>query len=187
MNESISQSVVQIFLDAIRWDPHDETFATPGAYDIDILDCTYILVCALIIFTMQTGFALVESGCVSRKNEVNIMLKNVTDCCFGGISYWAFGFGLMYGRGSWTNSFFGWGDFLLNPKIGDPLMGKIFTFFFYQMSFAQSATTIVSGACAERFYFPAYILFSFFNFFPYAIGAGWVWGKSSNLVMKLKF
>jgi Amt family ammonium transporter len=83
----------------------------------------------------------------------------------------------MYGRGKFNNPFFGFGDFFVNPKIGDPLLGRVYTFYLFQMAFAQTATTIVSGSVAERFYFPAYIVFSFFNFVAYSIGGGWIWGK----------
>lgn len=109
------------------------------------------------------------------------MMKNVVDVCFGGLSYWIFGFGLMYGRGEHTNPFVAVGDFFVNAKVGDPLMGQIFTFYFLQMSFATTSTTIVSGACAERFRFHAYCLFSFINTVVYAVAAGWVWGEHGFL------
>lgn len=174
MNQS---EILGILNDAIKWVPRNQSFVTPGFYDIDILDSTYIILVSLIIFTMQTGFGLMESGCVSKKNEVNVMMKIAVDCCFGGISYWAFGFALMYGRGLWNNSFFAFGDFFVNPSIDDPLMGKIFTFFLYQSSFAQTVTSIIGGSCAERFHFTSYIVFAFFNFYVYSIGAGWIWGE----------
>ena len=58
---------------------------------------------------MIVGFGMLESGCVSLKNEVNIMMKNVVDVVLGGITYWAFGYGLSYGSGPGTNPFFGVG------------------------------------------------------------------------------
>jgi ammonium transporter, Amt family len=119
---------------------------------------------------MQTGFALVESGVVQKKNEVNIMMKNIVDVCFGGLSFWMFGFGLMFGRGEHTNPFIAHGDFFVNANPGDTLMAPVLTFYFLQMSFATTSTTIVSGACAERFNFTAYCLFSFVNTVVYA---GW--------------
>lgn len=157
--------------------PRNESYATPGFYDIVEQDSTWAMTTALIIFTMQTGFALVESGVVRSKNEVNIMMKNVVDVCFGGLSFYIFGFGLMFGRGPFNNPFIAAGDFFVNPEVGDPLMAQVFTFYFYQMSFATTSTTIVSGACAERFRFPAYVLFSFVNTVVYSISGGWVWGK----------
>lgn len=120
---------------------------------------------------------MLESGCVSVKNEVNIMMKNIVDIVLGGLTYWIFGYGMSFGRGPLTNSFIAIGDFLLDPPAGDPLMGPIFgtfqlnksTFiiiigsnilcvcvseiaaaFLFQLSFATTATTIVSGAMAER-------------------------------------
>ena len=53
---------------------------------------------------------MLESGCVSLKNEVNIMMKNVVDVVLGGVTYWAFGYGFSYGDGPGTNLFFGFGD-----------------------------------------------------------------------------
>ena len=61
------------------------------------------------ILMIKTGFGMLESGCVSLKNEVNIMMKNVVDVVLGGITYWAFGYGLSYGSGPGTNPFLGVG------------------------------------------------------------------------------
>ena len=94
---------------------------------------------------------MLESGCVSIKNEVNIMMKNIIDIVLGGFTYWLFGYGMSFGRGPLSNPFIAIGDFLLDPPVGDPLMGQIFAAFLFQLSFATTATTIVSGAMAERF------------------------------------
>ncbi|GIX73038.1 putative ammonium transporter 3 [Caerostris extrusa] len=59
-------------------------------------DATWVMTSSFIIFTMQSGFALLESGCVTRKNEVNVMMKNIVDMAFG-MSYWMFGYGISYG------------------------------------------------------------------------------------------
>lgn len=115
-----------------------------------------------------------ESGCVSIKNEVNIMMKNIIDVVFGGFTYWVFGYGISFGRGPYTNAFIAFGDFLLDPDVDDPLMGHIFAAFIFQLSFATTATTIVSGSMAERCNFKAYCLFSLFNTLIYCIPAGWV-------------
>lgn len=61
----------------------------------------------------QTGFGMLESGCVSVKNEVNIMMKNIVDIVLGGFTYWFFGYGMSFGRGPYTNPFIAIGDFLL--------------------------------------------------------------------------
>lgn len=87
---------------------------------------------------MQTGFALVEAGIVRRKNGVNIMMKNIADVCIGGLAFYIFGFGLMFGRGQYTNPFFGFGDFFVDTKFGDPLTSQVFTLYLYQMSYATT-------------------------------------------------
>lgn len=104
------------------------TFAqsTSGVYDLTTEDTNWVLTSAFIIFTMQTGFGMLESGCVSVKNEVNIMMKNIVDIVLGGLTYWLFGYGMSFGRGPLSNPFIAIGDFLLDPVPGDPLMGPIF-------------------------------------------------------------
>jgi ammonia channel protein AmtB len=126
---------------------------------------------------MQTGLALLEVGIVGSKNRVNVMMKNIVDMTMGGFCYWAVGFGLMYGRGAFSNGLFGVGDFFLDIKVTDPLMAPIFTWYFYQMSFCTTSASIVSGAIAERCKFSAYMLISFMMTFIYAIGGGWLWGN----------
>lgn len=157
------------------------SYVIPGVYDIEQDDVAWIMVASIIIFTMQTGFGLLESGIVSRKNEVNIMMKNVVDVVLGGFSYWLFGYGLSYGRSSYTNPFIAFGDFMVDPSVENPLMGQIFTAFFFQLSFATTATTILSGTVAERIKFHAYCLFSLINTVVYCIPAGWVWGEHGFL------
>ncbi len=107
------------------------------------------------------GFGLLESGCVSTKSEVNIMMKNALDVVFGGITYWAFGFGLSFGAGMGSNSFVGVGCFFVDAN--NDHMGYVFAVFLFQLSFATTATTIVSGAMTERTKLSAYILFSLIN------------------------
>lgn len=69
---------------------------------------------------------------------------------FLGLTYWAFGFALSFGRSSISNPFISFGDFFVDPSIKDPMKGAIYSAFIFQMSFATTATTIVSGAMAER-------------------------------------
>lgn len=97
------------------------------------------------------GFGLLESGCVSYKNEVNIMMKNVVDIFLGGLTYWLFGFGFQFGNGPFTTPLIGMGNFAVDAEVGDSSMGAVYSTFIFQLSFATTATTIVSGAMAERF------------------------------------
>uniref|UniRef100_A0A6B2E7W1 Ammonium transporter n=1 Tax=Phlebotomus kandelakii TaxID=1109342 RepID=A0A6B2E7W1_9DIPT len=159
----------------------NSSYVIPGVYDLSVEDTNWVLTSSFIIFTMQTGFGMLESGCVSVKNEVNIMMKNVIDIVLGGFTYWLFGYGMSFGRGPLTNPFIAIGDFLIDPSVGDPLMGPIFAAFLFQLSFSTTATTIVSGAMAERCNFKAYCIFSFLNTAVYCIPAGWVWGEHGFL------
>ncbi|KAF6207295.1 hypothetical protein GE061_018536 [Apolygus lucorum] len=118
---------------------------------------------------------MLESGCVSQKNEMNIMMKNVTDIFLGGVTYWAVGYGLSFGT-AWTCPYLALGDFAMDADVQDPAMGRKYTAFLFQLSFATTATTIVSGAMAERCNFKAYCLFSLLNTIVYCVPAGWVWG-----------
>lgn len=103
-----------------------------------VMDATFPILSCLIIFQMQTGFALVEAGLVRTKNSVNIMMKNIADVCIGGLAFWIFGFGLMFGRGENSTPFFGAGDFFTDTKFGDPLTAGVLTLLFYQMSYATT-------------------------------------------------
>ncbi|XP_034951880.1 putative ammonium transporter 3 [Chelonus insularis] len=164
---------------------HNETNTTEKyiitLFRISKEDSNWIISNAFIIFTMQTGFGMLESGCVSLKNEVNIMMKNVVDISLGGLTYWIFGFGMSFGVDPPTNSFIGTSGYFLNSNVDDELMGAINAAFLFQLSFATTATTIVSGAMAERCNFKAYCLFSFLNTVVYCIPAGWVWGDHGFL------
>ncbi|RLU23151.1 hypothetical protein DMN91_005429 [Ooceraea biroi] len=150
-------------------------------YNISQEDSNWIVTSSFMILTMQTGFGMLESGCVSLKNEVNIMMKNVVDIVLGGLTYWIFGFGFSFGMYEPNNPLIGIGGLLLDPPIDDEYMGSICAAFLFQLSFATTSTTIVSGAMAERCNFKAYCLFSFLNTIVYCLPAGWVWGDHGFL------
>ncbi|XP_070543777.1 putative ammonium transporter 2 [Ptychodera flava] len=143
-------------------------------------DATWILTSAFIIFTMQSGFGLLESGSASRKNEVNIMVKNAVDVIFGGMSYWMFGYGFSFGQDRGSNAFIGIGHAFVQPADDDNF-GNVYSSFFFHTSFATTSTTIVSGAMAERTKLEAYIIFSFFNTFVYCFPSRWVWANTGWL------
>ena len=142
-------------------------------------DATWILTSAFIIFTMQSGFGLLESDSVSRKNEANIFVKNAIDVIFGGLSYWIFGFAFTFAFNHRGNGFCGLGYFLTDADENQ--MGKVFLKYFFQLSFATTATTIVSGAMAERTSLKAYIMYSFLNTLTYSFPAHWIWDHSGWL------
>jgi Amt family ammonium transporter len=143
-------------------------------------DATWILTSSFIIFTMQSGFGLLEAGNVSAKNEVNIMIKNAVDVVFGGLTYWMFGYGLSFGMEAGTNWFCGVGYWCVHTdKIHE--MGALYSTFFFQLSFATTATTIVSGSMAERTKLTSYIIFSLLNTIIYCIPAHWLWASNGFL------
>ncbi|KAK2152018.1 hypothetical protein LSH36_342g06009 [Paralvinella palmiformis] len=126
------------------------------------------------------GFGLLEAGCVHIKSEINIMVKNALDVVFGGVTYWAFGFAFSFGDRPLSNPFIGIGYFFVD--VPDESMGYIYALFLFQLSFATTATTIVSGAMAERTKLIAYNLFSMCMTFIYSIPAHWIWSSKGFLV-----
>ena len=150
------------------------------AIDLVQTHANYIwtLLAAVLVFFMQAGFALVETGFTRAKNAVNILMKNLMDFSMGSIAYWALGFGLMFGA---TNS--GWfgtsGFFLSDFKVGgDPW---VLAFWMFQVVFAATAATIVSGAMAERTKFTGYLIYSIFiSGLIYPIFGSWAWGSLFN-------
>jgi Amt family ammonium transporter len=124
---------------------------------------------------MQAGFAMVETGFTRAKNAGNIMMKNLMDFCMGGLAYWAVGFGLMFGI---SNGFTGWSHFFVNFDNGGVDGQWGFTFWLFQVVFAATAATIVSGAMAERTKFSGYLIYSFMiSLFIYPMVGHWAWGN----------
>lgn len=144
-----------------------------------IMDTLWTLLTAVLVFFMQAGFAMVETGFTRAKNACNILMKNLMDFCFGTVAYWAIGFGVMFGVG---NALFGTSGFFLHDSGGTfasldwtkvPLECK----YFFQLVFAATAATIVSGAMAERTRFMAYILYSIvISAIIYPVSGHWIWG-----------
>ncbi|MEZ5357037.1 MAG: ammonium transporter [Bryobacteraceae bacterium] len=141
-------------------------------------DFLWTAVCAALVFFMQAGFAMVEAGFTRAKNAGNIMMKNLMDFSLGGIAFWAVGFGLMFGA---SNGFVGSSNFFMNfdNATVDGQWG--YTFWFFQVVFAATAATIVSGAMAERTKFSGYLVYSFFiSLFIYPVFGHWAWGNLFN-------
>jgi Amt family ammonium transporter len=153
------------------------------------LDTLWVVVTACLVFFMNAGFALLESGLCQAKNAVNILAKNFIVFAVSSLAFWVVGFGLMFGDG---NPFVGLKGFFLtgadnSPAMADAYQG-VFTAlnwtgvplaakFFFQLVFAGTAATIVSGAVAERIKFLSFIVFSFFLVaLIYPVGGHWAWG-----------
>ncbi|AFN75630.1 ammonium transporter [Melioribacter roseus P3M-2] len=138
-------------------------------------DYVWTMVAAFLVFFMQAGFAMVEAGLTRAKNTVNILMKNLMDFSVGSLIFWAIGFGIMFG--TTTTGFFGTDGFFLSDftKDGDPWL---FAFWLFQVVFATTAATIVSGAMAERTKFIGYIAYSaVITAIIYPVFGSWAWGS----------
>lgn len=124
----------------------------------------WMLLAGILVFFMQAGFTLVESGMTRSKNAVNIAMKNLLDICVGSISFWFIGYSLMYGDSE--NGWFFWSG-LMQGEGAD---------LFFQTMFAATAATIVSGAIAGRTKYTTYAVFSIvMTAVIYPIAGGWEW------------
>jgi ammonium transporter, Amt family len=138
------------------------------------INTVWVLVTAFLVFFMQAGFALVEAGLTRSKNTVNILFKNLVDFLFATVAFWAIGYALMFGEGS---PFFGLTGFFLSGSEGDKAGVPLLAFWLFQLVFAGTAATIVSGAMAERTKFKAYLVYSaIISLLIYPIFGHWVWG-----------
>jgi len=153
--------------------------------DIEILqnnlNIVWTCVAAFLVFFMQAGFAMVETGFTRAKNVVNILMKNLMDFSIGSIVFFVIGFGLMFG--ATRTGFFGTSDFMLGfASYGDDFGAQWpFTFLIFQTVFAATAATIVSGAMAERTKFSGYLIYSvFITAFIYPVFGSWAWGGLYN-------
>ncbi|MDX9703697.1 MAG: ammonium transporter [Candidatus Auribacterota bacterium] len=140
------------------------------------IDTVWTLIAAFLVFFMQAGFALVETGFTRAKNAGNIIMKNLMDFSVGTLAYAAVGFAIMFGTSSL--GLFGTSGFFLgtlDPSTGEGLWQ--FAFWIFQVVFAATAATIVSGAMAERTKFTGYLAYSFLiSAFIYPVVGHWIWG-----------
>jgi Amt family ammonium transporter len=143
------------------------------------LDNVWVLLAAVLVIFMQAGFALVEAGMTRAKNVANIFIKNLMDFCVGAVLFFAVGYAIAFG-GSVT----GFGKFLGGDGwflAGDGVFtyGTLdkFVFFTFQVAFAATAATIVSGAMAERTKFRSYVIYSaVISAVIYPVVVRWQWG-----------
>lgn len=163
--------------------------ADPWADHQVMLDTVWTMIAGFLVFFMNAGFALVESGFCRAKNTVNILAKNFIVFAIACLTFWATGFALMFGDGHFLVGLSGF--FLAgadnSPAIEESYQGVYSAIswtkipleakFFFQLVFAATAATIVSGAVAERIKFQAYILFSALLVgLMYPVTGHWIWG-----------
>ena len=179
MKAVILSGLVVLFSIVSAWAGDETPTALSNKEAIDMVqvhaDYVWTLVAAALVFFMQAGFALVESGFTRAKNAINIMMKNLMDFSIGSIAFWAVGFGLMFG--ATKTGWFGMSGFFLSDFTpgGDPW---VLAFWMFQVVFAATAATIVSGAMAERTKFSGYIFYSIFvSALIYPVFGSWAWGS----------
>ncbi|MBW4637725.1 MAG: ammonium transporter [Gloeocapsa sp. UFS-A4-WI-NPMV-4B04] len=153
------------------------------------LDTLWVAIAAFLVFFMNAGFCMLETGLCRQKNAVNVLAKNLIVFALATVAFWAIGFGIMFGDG---NSFLGLNGFFLqgadnSPATGDAYQGVFSALnwtgvplaakFLFQLVFAGTAATIVSGAVAERIKFVDFLVFSLLLVgIIYPITGHWIWG-----------
>ena len=136
---------------------------------------------------MQSGFGLLEIGASTSGNEVNTMLKNVSDILFGALAFYIAGYGIAYGKprdGGEEHFFMGTGDFFPDGDHADSSnidSGVLYSRYLFQLSFAATSATIVSGCIAMRMKFEVYCAFAFYAVLVYSFCAHWVWSDNGWL------
>mgnify|MGYP000007565314 FL=1 len=133
------------------------------------LDTFWLLMCSILVFLMQAGFMCLESGLTRRKSSINVALKNIADFGIAVVTFWAFGFGLMYGAS--YSGLVGTKYFLFFTNVAGYQ-----TYFVFQAMFVATAATIISGAVAERLKFLSYIIITFITSgIIYPLVGHWIW------------
>ena len=144
-----------------------------------VLDSIFLLFCSVLVIFINAGFGMLEAGFCRQKNAVNILAKNLIVFGIATLAYWAIGYGFMYGEGT---SWIGLQGFFFNgdpaPYGNDPYPAAVpeAISFLFQVAFAATAATIVSGAVAERIHFGSFLIFStLLVAVSYPITGHWVW------------
>ena len=149
---------------------------------INAIDTIWVAICGAIIFFMEGGFALLEAGFVRSKNAMSIIAKVIIDITFGGIAFYAIGFGIAYGN---SNGWFAFDTGITTKDLGLGLTVSNKLFWFIQLGFAIAAISIVSGAVAERMKIWSYAIYVFiFCAVMYPLVANWVWNPNGWLALR---
>lgn len=140
------------------------------------IDTMWVLVATALVFFMQAGFAMVETGFTRAKNAGNIIMKNMMDFAVGSVVFWVFGFGIMFGTD--IGGYIGKVDLFSLSSFEHLGLGiPKEAFLIFQTVFCATAATIVSGAMAERTKFSSYLIYSLvISAVIYPIVGHWIWG-----------
>ncbi|HSG70770.1 MAG TPA: ammonium transporter [Planctomycetaceae bacterium] len=173
-----------------------EAPAVPEYYEKKELDYTIntliMFICAVLVIFMQAGFAMVESGFNASKNTVNILAKNLMDLAIGIPLYLFIGFGLMYPGEAGAGKWFHWAGFGPFDRGTTDVVSELGNYsssadFLFQVAFAATAATIVSGAVAGRMKFGGYLIYSaILTGLIYPISGMWKWGGGALAAMNFQ-
>src|SRR3954465_1561814 len=158
----------------------DDAAAAVPAY-VNPMNNMWVLVTAFLVFFMQAGFMFLEAGFARTRETVNVLLEGIVDTCLCGLLFWAFGFAFMFGAG---NGFIGHQFFFLHgaPETYGSSGISILAFFLFQYAFADTCSTITSGAMIGRTGFIGDLVYSFaVSGFIYPIVGHWAWGPDGFL------
>ena len=161
-----------------------------SAWTTDVaVDTLWVLVASMLVFFMNAGFGCIEAGFCRTKNAVNILGKNFVVFGISSIAFWIIGWAIMFGDG---NAFIGTTGWFVTGADNSPVTGNsyngvyssinwtgipLFAKFFFQLVFAGTAATIVSGCVAERIHYKSYMVFTVFLVaFSYPVTGHWIWG-----------
>src|SRR2546426_4790655 len=149
---------------------------------INPLNTVWTLVAAFLVFGMQVGFTMLEAGFCRSRETVNVLMECIVDTCLCGILFFAFGFAFMFSHG---NGFIGYHWFFLQdvPATYEASGVAFLAFWLFQFAFADTCSTITSGAMIGRTGFVGDLLYSFaVSGFIYPIIGHWAWGPDGFLV-----
>jgi ammonium transporter, Amt family len=137
----------------------------------EAINVVWLATASALVFFMQAGFALLESGMSRTKNCINVVMKNYTDVCIGSVVFWLIGFGLMFGNN--PSGWFGTSGFAMGGAASWD-----YSFLLFQTMFAATSATIASGAMAERTHFSSYLIGTVvISAIIYPVFGSWAWGS----------
>jgi Amt family ammonium transporter len=167
---------------------------------LNYLEVLWLTIAASLVFFMNAGFAMLEAGLCQTRNAVNVLAKNLIVFCISLLAFWALGFGLMFGNGNSVSGLTGFCFQALNSPFNNAFPAgfsqlesiypqqSFIAVFFFQLVFAGTTATIVSGAVAERVKFWAFFAFSFcLVAIAYPLTGHWVWGVEGWLKNNFNF
>ena len=161
-------------------EPKNDVYV-PLGLEFENDDAAWVMACTFLIFTMQTGHALLESGMCSQKNEVSILMSNAVAVSIAGFGFWAFGYGIVKGDHPYSTPFYGVGKYFYHPDANIHGTGEGYLMFMEHTAYATISITIPSGAMAERSNFKAMMLYSLLGILTYSFPANWIWGPKGWL------